>query len=141
MDKTIENLKKLKSFHNGSYGADIDKAIKLLEQEPCEDCISRAFLIDRVLEKVKTHRSTIEICDKLIPLIKDLPSVQPKPKTGHWIDTEESSISVKGHRHVLHEVICSECNGISYFKGMSGKYIGANICPNCGVRMQAESEE
>lgn len=34
MDKTIANLKKLKSFHNGSYGADIDKAIKALEQEP-----------------------------------------------------------------------------------------------------------
>lgn len=29
---TIKNLKKLKSFHNGSYGADIDKAIKALEQ-------------------------------------------------------------------------------------------------------------
>ena len=32
MNKTIEHLKKLKSFHNGSYGADIDKAIKALEQ-------------------------------------------------------------------------------------------------------------
>lgn len=31
MSRTIENLKKLKSFHNGSYGADIDKAIKALE--------------------------------------------------------------------------------------------------------------
>ena len=31
MNKTIDNLKKLKSFHNGSYGADIDKAIKALE--------------------------------------------------------------------------------------------------------------
>ena len=30
--QTITNLKKLKSFHNGSYGADIDKAIKALEQ-------------------------------------------------------------------------------------------------------------
>lgn len=32
MNKTKENLKKLKSFHNGSYGADIDKAIKAIEQ-------------------------------------------------------------------------------------------------------------
>lgn len=31
-EQTISNLKKLKSFHNGSYGADIDKAIKALEQ-------------------------------------------------------------------------------------------------------------
>ena len=31
MNEPIKNLKKLKSFHNGSYGADIDKAIKALE--------------------------------------------------------------------------------------------------------------
>ena len=33
-EQHIENLKKLKSFHNGSYGADIDRAIKVLGQEP-----------------------------------------------------------------------------------------------------------
>ena len=27
----IDRLKKLKSFHNGSYGADIDEAIKAIE--------------------------------------------------------------------------------------------------------------
>jgi len=31
MNNTIKNLKELKSFHNGSYGADIDKPIKSLE--------------------------------------------------------------------------------------------------------------
>ena len=31
-EQHIENLKKLKSFHNGSYGADIDRAIEALEQ-------------------------------------------------------------------------------------------------------------
>ena len=31
MNKTIKNLKKLKSFHNGSYGADIEKGIKAIE--------------------------------------------------------------------------------------------------------------
>lgn len=34
INKSIENLKKLKSFHNGSYGADIDKAIKALDEMP-----------------------------------------------------------------------------------------------------------
>lgn len=33
-EQTISNLKKLKSFHNGSYGADIDRAIQALEQQP-----------------------------------------------------------------------------------------------------------
>ena len=31
-EETIKNLKKLKSFHNGSYGTDIAEAIKALEQ-------------------------------------------------------------------------------------------------------------
>ena len=31
-EQTISNLKKLKSFHNGSFGADIDRAIKALKQ-------------------------------------------------------------------------------------------------------------
>lgn len=41
---TIENLKKLKSIHNGSYGADIDEAIKSIElircltDRPCSVC-------------------------------------------------------------------------------------------------------
>jgi len=32
-ERCIENLKKLKSFHNGSYGADIDMAIKAMKAE------------------------------------------------------------------------------------------------------------
>jgi hypothetical protein len=43
-EETIKNLKKLKSFHNGSYGTAIDEAIKALEQishltdRPCSVC-------------------------------------------------------------------------------------------------------
>lgn len=43
-EQTIANLKKLKSFLNGSYGTDIDRAIKALEQEPTID-YRRAFKI------------------------------------------------------------------------------------------------
>lgn len=43
-ERTISNLRKLKSFHNGSYGTDIDRAIKVLEQES-------------VLDKIKTDIS------------------------------------------------------------------------------------
>ena len=36
IDEAIKNLKKLKSFHNGSYGTAINMAIKALEQQ-CEE--------------------------------------------------------------------------------------------------------
>lgn len=68
------------SYKDEAYIA-LEMAIKALEQEPCEDAINRQELIDGLLKKVKTQRSTIEIVDKLIPMIKDMPSVQPKSKT------------------------------------------------------------
>ena len=33
-EEHIEQLKKLRSFHNGSYGRSINKAIEVLKQEP-----------------------------------------------------------------------------------------------------------
>ena len=33
-EQHIANLKKLRSFHNGSYGASVDAAIKALEELP-----------------------------------------------------------------------------------------------------------
>lgn len=39
-EQTVSNLKKLKSFHNGSFGADIDRAIKALEQPSIEEWLS-----------------------------------------------------------------------------------------------------
>jgi len=43
-EQTIANLKKLKSVYNGSYGADIDRAIKALQVEPLTDTEQRIFL-------------------------------------------------------------------------------------------------
>lgn len=43
-EEAISNLKKLRSYHNGSYGTAIDMAIKALEQishlidRPCGSC-------------------------------------------------------------------------------------------------------
>ena len=36
-EEVIKNLKKLKSFHNGSYGTAIDMAIKALEQQTSDE--------------------------------------------------------------------------------------------------------
>ena len=54
----IKNLKKLKSFHNGSYGADIDRAIEALEQESVLDKIRAEIMSKDGLEEA------LEIIDK-----------------------------------------------------------------------------
>lgn len=49
-EQTIANLKKLKSVHNGSYGADIDRAIKAIEQAS-----KTGHWIEPTLEMILNH--------------------------------------------------------------------------------------
>lgn len=96
-----------------------------LEQEPCEDCVSRQAVLDLMQIKIGGK--------ELYTAIYELPPVTPQPKTGHWI-VEESEFNIY--------VKCSCCNYIvNYFWSDCNK---APYCPNCGAKMvepQAESEE
>ena len=60
----IKNLKKLKSFHNGSYGADINRAIKALEQEDILDKIRAEIMskdgLEEALEIIDKYKSESE---------------------------------------------------------------------------------
>lgn len=81
-EQTISNLKKLKSFHNGSYGEDIDRAIRALEQQPCEDAISRA--------DVKKYLSAPNENGDRVIYESDLDLLQPvQLKTERWIPVSE----------------------------------------------------
>ena len=65
--------------------------------------------------------------------IKELPSVNPKePKTGHWIAIDEEP-------HEDYE--CDKCGyTISTYTANIEPYTEYKYCPNCGIRMVAESE-
>jgi hypothetical protein len=62
----------------------LDMTIKALEQEPCEDCVSRAD-VETFLDKYNfvSYDYTVE------DLVKALPSVYPKTKVGKWIPVSE----------------------------------------------------
>lgn len=59
-----------------------------------------------------------------------------EPKMGHWIQTNEFFINQDGQ--FIYKFICSECKSLSYFRKSNKKAIGANVCPNCGARMESE---
>ena len=119
--KTIQEIqaeseKYQKAFEDG-YEQGYAQARFDYEQEPCEDAISRQYLLDNcVVDKVTMPYVPISKIQEAPP------ANQQEPKTGHWIDTDEGFSPCE----------CSECESVEFIK--------SKFCPNCGARM-AESEE
>ena len=87
-------------------------ARKALEQEPCEDAVSRTEVLNLVRFNAFHVKSQIKA-------IENMPSVTPQePIKGHWIE----------HPH--------EC-GINWEYSM---YECSDFCPNCGVYMREKQE-
>ena len=124
-----EAIKMLKSKMNGhtdtsyEWAETVRMAIKALEQEPCEDAISRQAAIDTCLNIYFNGYKEKD----LLHDIKNLPSVNPQPKTGHWIKT----ISENG---ITSAVRCSKCG----FE--DNRYMLFRYCPNCGIKMEVEEK-
>ena len=119
----------------------IDYAIEALEQEPCDDAISREELLKAIdtwdkfgvddtnslfrLDNLSLPNYVPYIhYDDVVKCIKGLPSVRPQEQTGHWIKSKEGYMR------------CDQC-------GSRGSAIKARFCHHCGARMvePQESEE
>lgn len=114
------------------YYTALDMAITALEQEPCEDAISRQAALDLIkgfIADATSHGISPRLDpDYVMDGIKALPPVNPQPKTGHWINGD-----CEGGN-------CSICGKYYAFYPESGDF---NYCPNCGAKMiePQESEE
>lgn len=98
----------------------LQNAIKALEQDPCEDAVSRQAVLEVIR---KCHCEEWVKADIGAP-IEVLPSVTPQPKMGRWIDVD--GIWFK----------CSECDAHRKMMPAYKEY----YCPNCGRRMQEVEE-
>lgn len=94
---------------------------RLLEQEPCADCISRQKVIDIVEDMHDLARS--DVLSDTIKQLKDIPSVQPTRPIGRWIDIQYFKADDTYYRPK-----CSFCS-------IEPKEY-SNYCPNCGARME-----
>lgn len=120
--------------------------IEALEQQPCEDAISRKSIMERLNNaKMFFEYEGADTFDKgrknglidAIDIVADEPSVYPKPKTGHWIMIDKE----------LQRYKCSECGEIIklYKKSEIPKLEKDETLSNypfshCGCRM-VESQE
>lgn len=100
----------------------LDMAIEALEQEPCDDCISRQMAIDAV-NIGNLHPG---IVDALQSILAELPPVTQHQKTGYWISNK-----AKNYPGWVH---CSEC-GEDWTHDGRPPY-----CPACGARMTEPQE-
>ena len=114
--KTIENEKGSATYEF------VEMAIKALDQEPCEDAISRQAVLEQIYNWSKDEFLRVtNPFDYLRKRINSIPSVTPQPKIGHWI---EEFNDLEGEVRFT----CSSC----------GKYqlFGTDYCYNCGCRME-----
>lgn len=118
----------------------LQNAIKALEQEPCDDAISRqaaigaidALYLDGdscVSFRANAEGDTLIGKYQAITALDDLPSVTPQPKMGRWIMSDDG----------LYRPICNNC-GAHPWKGYIPTVEEATevfkYCPNCGYAMQ-----
>ena len=107
---------------------------RLLEQQPCEDAISREDTLKAIIENlgIRSKEYLLEAEKAVYKTVENMPSVTPQPKTGHWVKVTNGR---GGHE-------CDLCHEYapSY---QSGKEYLTNYCPNCGAKMieQQGSEE
>ena len=104
---------------SNEYLEAVRMAREALEQEPCEDCISRQAVLDLAKKGVLISNDNYKCVCRAI---NDLPSVN-SVKTGHWID----------HRYYME---CSICEfPWKYSENMAEQF---KYCPNCGAKMESE---
>ena len=116
-------------------------AIKALEQEPCDDAISREELLkaidtwdkfgcdaDTKLVRYQEHYVPYIHYDDVVKCIKGMPPVRPQEQTGHW-----KRISMDRYTtHAQYWYKCDKCG-----KDNLGN---TDWCPNCGAKMVEPQE-
>ena len=119
------------------YVQTLNKIMDLLEQEPCEDCVSRKAVekaIKEMLEWINGgNRGTCDyqIVDEIERIIKklnieNLPSVQPARTKAKWLDNNNRGTALNPS---WDKYVCSNCGHYSDLE---------NYCANCGVEMEDE---
>lgn len=121
LDKLKTLVDRMKSMTNAFINEEqavLDKAIKALDQEPCDDAISRQAIIN-VFPRWKFV--SYEAYLSSVVEIKKLPSVTSAEKVGEWEWNQYDANPKIGNFH------CSLCLGVgrSYYE----------YCPYCGAKM------
>jgi len=117
--------------------------IEAIEQEPCEDAVSRANLLkkfeDRFIELQKVHQADMQLgVNWCINTLKDMPPVTPtriETVTEFADRCRECGRQKKGKWIKNSWEICYTCTRCWKTNPSGTKY---PYCPNCGAEMESE---
>ena len=121
----------------------LEMAIEALEQEPCEDAISRQVISDYVESHIQEinagygdlNAHTNKILRMIVEYINKIPPVSPVRPKGKWIMRHH----IDENRQGFNMWICSECREEFSYDAETGVGItDANFCPNCGADMRGD---
>ena len=130
-DKT-RDIDSIVSIRNTDDGFISHFDVELDISQPCEDAISRNNAITSIcqwgttLERNGKYMVAVnEVKQTCAEMLCELPYVQPKQKTGHWVGIENDDMNIVGF-------YCSNCDSPLETDDKT-KY-----CPNCGAKMGVE---
>lgn len=137
-DVLKQHIDKLPALQDGNFAGNHSALKALINMQPTIQpvatdtnvgaTISRQAAIDAVhnsYDNILDFTSTGKtVADSIEDIISELPSAQPEPKEGHWI---EGGI----YRDVI-ECNCSECGQLM----TTAATVRMNYCPRCGARMK-----
>jgi hypothetical protein len=123
-EEAIQALKKEKKTALHENKVAFDMAIKALEQEPCEDAVSRKAIDLLCFEFLRANSD--DNC-AFYERFRDLPPVTPTRKVGKWIE-------IKNKKGAVIALRCDCCE-------KSPKHAIRSLwCPNCGADMRGGEE-
>ena len=100
----------------------VEMAIKALEQEPCDDVISKRAVVDAIADTIVYGESLgYGLAEEIV---SEIPPIKPQVKTGHWIE-----LGCVGNDNYNFE--CSEC----HHTDTQSKAVKVNYCWYCGAKM------
>ncbi len=150
--KSLEQEPSVEDIHREreqAYMLGYEDASEKFRTEPCEDCISRQALIERMNQAEEIFRvdnmesiasgaedpfvdGVLSGVFNIREMVMQAQTVTIQPKTGHWIEEDRFDGDVVYR--------CSECKELFWLESGTPKDNEYHYCPKCGVKMESEDK-